>query len=80
MCIISWLIELTGTLFVVFSPLLQGFGIHNIHYPDCVIMYVIIPFVFLMNDEETKGIITEEGWYQGLRHMLGFYNQVMPIH
>jgi hypothetical protein len=28
-----------------------------------------------MNDEETKGIISEEGWYQGIRHMLGYYEK-----
>ena len=26
-----------------------------------------------MNDEETKGIIAEENWYQGIKHMLGLY-------
>ena len=39
-------------------------------------MNVIIPIVYLMNDEETKGIIAEEGWYQGIRYMLGTYNRV----
>ena len=41
-------------------------------------MNMIIPFVYLMNDEETKGIISEENWIQGLRHMLGVYNQSKP--
>ena len=40
--------------------------------------FVIIPIVFLMNDEETKGIIAEENWYQGIRHMLGIYKRVAP--
>ena len=31
-----------------------------------------------MNDEETKGIIAEENWYQGIRHMLGIYKRVTP--
>ena len=39
-------------------------------------MNVIIPIVYLMNDEETKGIIAEEGWYQGIRHMMGIYIKV----
>ena len=39
-------------------------------------MDVIIPIVYLMNDEETKGIIAEEGWYQGIRHMMGIYIKV----
>ena len=31
-----------------------------------------------MNDEETKTVISEEGWYQGLRHMLGIHVTVAP--
>ena len=41
-------------------------------------MFVIIPSVYLMNDQATKNIISEEGWYQGLRHMLGIHNQIKP--
>ena len=36
-------------------------------------MNVMIPLAYLMNDEEIKGIIAEENWYQGLRYMLGKY-------
>ena len=31
-----------------------------------------------MNDEETKGIIAEENWYQGFRHMLGIHVPLRP--
>ena len=37
------------------------------------IIFVAIPFAHLLNDEMTKGIISEESWYQGLRYMLGIY-------
>ena len=42
-------------------------------------MFVVIPFIHLLNDEDTKGIIANENWYQGLRHMLGIYIQVAPV-
>ena len=34
-------------------------------------MFVISPLVYLMNDEETKDIIANQNWYQGLKYMLG---------
>ena len=78
MCAISWLIELVGGILAVSLVALHNLGLHNLHYPDCVIMSIIIPLGHLMNDVETKGIISEEGWYQGLRHMLGIYVKVAP--
>ena len=71
MCAISWLIELVGGVLAVSLVTLHNLGFHNLHYPDCIIMSIVIPLGHLMNDEETKGIISEEGWYQGLRNMLG---------
>ena len=71
MCIIGWLIELIGTLLFVSFTYLHSFGVRFLHIVDCIIINVIIPFVYLMNDEETKGTITEEGWYHGMRNMLG---------
>ena len=73
MCMTSWMIELSSTLCFVSFTFLHSFGLHNLHYPDCIIMNFIIPLAYLMNDEETKGIIAEENWYQGLRYMLGRY-------
>ena len=78
MCVISWLIELVGGIFAVSFVSLKNLGFQNVHYPDCIIMTIIIPIVHLMNDEVTKGIIAEEGWYQGIRDLLGIYNQVVP--
>ena len=78
MCVISWLIELMGGVFAVSLVSLHNLGFHNLHYPDCIIMTLIIPLVHLMNDEVTKGIIAEEGWYQGIRDLLGIYVQVVP--
>lgn len=68
-----WLYELVATLFASLTPQLHKFGIPNLHFPDAILMFVLIPFVNLMNDEDIKGIISEESWYQGLRYMLGIY-------
>ena len=75
MMIISWLIELIGSLFAYSFVTLNGLGIRNMHYPDCIILSIIIPFVHLMNDAETKGIIADQNFYQGIRHILGIYQE-----
>ena len=41
-------------------------------------MFLVIPFCHLMNDEDTKTVILQRGWYQGLRYMGGFQDQVVP--
>ena len=68
-----WLYEILAFVSTLLTPLLHKFGIPNLHYPDAILVSVVIPFVNLMNDEVTKGIISEENWYQGLRYMLGIY-------
>ena len=75
MCVISWLIELLSSLVAVSFTVFHNMGLHNMHFLDCIIVNIIIPFVHLMNDEETKGIIAKKNWYAGLRHMLGIYKE-----
>ena len=73
MCFMAWVYELIATLFAILSPYLHKQGIPNLYYPDAITMFVVIPFVHIMNDEDTKIIVFEENWYQGLRHMLGIH-------
>ena len=74
-CVMACLIELIGVISSFISAVL---GIHKYHYTAAITMFLVIPFLHLMNDEETKTIITEKNWYQGLRSMLGIYNQIAP--
>ena len=69
----GWLYEVLATLCAAFAPLLKMYGIPNMHFPDAILMFVVIPFAHLLNDQTIKGIISEESWYQGLRYMLGIY-------
>ena len=83
MCYMNWFYEVCATLAAILTPQLHHFGIPNLYFPDAILMFVVIPFVHLMNDEETKGIISEETYYQGLRYALGIYvpptqNEEMP--
>ena len=36
-------------------------------------MFVVIPGLHILNDEETKAIIFQEGWFEGVKLMLGIY-------
>ena len=75
-CFSSWLFELLGTVITLLSPTLQALGIRYYYYFDAIIMFLVIPFCHLMNDEATKGVVLQSGWYQGFRHMAGFQNQI----
>ena len=78
MCFMAWLYELISIGSALISPLLNKYGFHNIHFIDAIVMFLVIPFLHLMNDEDTKGIICEENWYQGVRNMLGIYKEKVP--
>ena len=79
MCFMSWLYELLAVVFALMSSFLgkqiQEFKINNIHFPDVIIMFIVIPFIHLLNDEEIKGIIFEQGWIQGIKYVLGIYTE-----
>ena len=77
-CFITWLYELLGTIATALSPTIQSLGMPNTYFPDAIIMFLVIPFCHLINDETTKGIIAENGWYQGMKHMVGSRNQIVP--
>ena len=77
-CMITWVIEVFSSLVFVAIPSLNSLGYRSFHHSDCIITLIIIPAVYIINDEETRGLIAEEGWYQGFRYILGMRNQIIP--
>ena len=74
MCIMTMMYEFICNLFVVISPLLKyKYGWKKTSFSDPVCMFVIIPFLQLMNDEDTKEIIFDENWFQAVKFILGIY-------
>ena len=67
----GWAIELIGALVVVITPMLYDLGFLNVYYINVILLFLLIPFLHLMNNEDTKGIISEFSWYQGMRHLMG---------
>ena len=74
MCIMTMMYEFICTLFVMISPVLKyKYGWKNTSFTDPVCMFVIIPFLLLMNDDDTKEIIFDENWFQAVKFVLGIY-------
>ena len=78
MCCLGWAYELAGSLFILLIPVFNILEITNANFPDAILMFILVPYVYLLNDEETKTIIVQESWYQGIRYMLGIHTQVAP--
>ena len=78
-CFLGWLLEVFLTVLTGLWTLLQNIGLaRTVAYPYAEFFLsffrsVVISFVFLLNDEETKTVITEKNWYLGVRHALGLY-------
>ena len=75
MCCMAWMYELLATLSAILSPALFKLGVSNLHYIDPLVMFLLIPIVHLMNDEDTKIIILEENWYAGVKHVFGMHTR-----
>ena len=69
----SWLYEFFAMLSAILAPMLHELGIPNHYMIDAIIMFLIIPLTHLLNDEDTKQIIMEENWFQGIKYLLGLY-------
>ena len=70
--------ELSCVILALLTLFLLELGFSNVYYPDAILMFVIIPFLHLMNDEDTKTVVLEKNWVYGLIHTLGIRNQVEP--
>ena len=77
MCFVASAVEMFAMTTSVLSALLgaqiQEFNIPNIHFPDAIVMSIIIPIIHLLNEESAKEMVFQSGWCQGLRYVLGRY-------
>ena len=69
-CIYEILASVAALLSALLGSQIQEFSIPNIHFPDVILMFVVIPFIHLLNDEDTKHIIFAHGWIQGIKYVL----------
>ena len=75
MCFLGFLIEIMDNIFIVIieSILKYKYGFSNTYLCDVVLMFVMTPFLLFLNDDDTKALIDQEGWIQGLKFMLEIY-------
>ena len=71
--ILEILAVVTTILSAPLGAQLQDFNVPNIHFPDVIVMSIIIPFIYLLNDDSEKEVIFQSGWYQGFRYVFGMY-------
>ena len=79
MTVVAWLYEFFSVLSAFLSPILKRYHIDHIHFVDCLIMFVIIPTHYLINDEDTRTVVANGGWCQGLRFILGIQREIAPM-
>ena len=77
-CFVGWMFETLHIVLAIMAPQLYELGMSGSQYLKLLIMFLVIPFCHLINDETTKGIIAENGWYRGMKHMVGSRNQIVP--
>ena len=82
---VSWCLELAmGLLILLRMFIFWATGMemvyvqHYLRYLDCVLNFIAIPSIYVINNEVTKRIIVLENWFQGIRNVLGRYNRVEP--
>ena len=75
MCFAAWLYEVLDLVFIITigSTLKYKYGFTNTYFCDVVMMFVVIPFLQILNDDDTKDIIYQESWLHGLKFMFGMY-------
>ena len=65
----------------MFSTILRdNYNIPNIYLPDAILTFILIPFLHLMNEEETKLIIFAENWIEGIKYVFGMRGKLNATH
>ena len=72
-CFLGWLIELSLTILIGIWLLLNLGAYPYFEFFNAIVRAIVIPFVHVLNDEDTKTIMTEESWHQGIRQALGMF-------
>ena len=76
-CFIGWLFDLFIITVSGISMIVKKLGgLYFYPFGEFFVVgarFIGVPFIHLLNDEDTKNIITTEGWTKGIMHSLGYY-------
>ena len=71
-CFVGWMLETLHIVFAIMAPQLYDLGMPGSQYLKVIIMFLAIPLLHLMNDDDIKSKIAENGWHHGIKHILTF--------
>ena len=79
---VVWLTECVGSIILIFGSTVFGHaqvgtGIANI--VATAFYFVLIPFLYLINDSDVKNTIAEDSWFRAIRGIFNRTNiQILP--
>ena len=76
---ISWLLELIGGLIILPIRFIEvKWIVRWLILSDIVVNFILIPIVYVLNNDVNKGIIVAEGWLRGFRMLMNRRSIVAP--
>ena len=77
-CFLCWLFEFIGIIVTVLTPTLLALGAFNVYFIDAILMFIVLPSMYLINDEEVKTLITEHGSIRGIIFTFARSRRIQP--
>ena len=71
-CFVGWMFETLHIVFAIMAPQLLELGMPGPQYLNVIIMFLAIPLLHLINYDDIKSAIAENGWHHGIKHILTF--------
>ena len=79
---VVWLIECVGSIMMAYGSAMFGHGQVGTGISQIFVMvfyFVVIPFLYLVNDSDVKYTIAEDSWFRAIRGIFNRTNiQVLP--
>ena len=79
---IVWLAEFVNSIVAMFGPTLFAHEQVAASFGSAITMdmyFVVLPFLYLVNDTDVKNTITDDGWFRAIRGIFNRTNvQVLP--
>ena len=79
---VVWLTEFVGSVMWIFTPTVFGHaqvGTATGHTIVVAFYFVVLPFLYLVNDSDVKNTIAEDSWLRAIRGIFKRTNiQVLP--
>ena len=76
---VAWILEFTAGLIHLPVRFIKDKSIARLLIVlDIIVNFILIPIVYVLNNDVNKGIIVAEGWFQGFRKLISRRSTVVP--